>query len=233
MFLRDPPREGIDPGALLGSVPLVRLGEAMSSLFSSGAFILALVYWGVLGIAGWMVVGWVPTYLQENFHLAQGAAGLLATIYLNVASLLGLLIGGVWADRWSMSHPRACIFVSAIGQIAAVPGILLLCFTGSLPLAIIGLAFYGLTNSFSSSEMMPILCLISDPRYRATGYGILNLFACEIGGATIYAGGALRDAHVDVNKLFEFGAVSLLLCGLLLFLIKPRPGIPALAKVTD
>ena len=225
LLLRDPPRESIEISTS-GLVPLVRLGEALASLFGSGAFVIALIYWGVLGIAGWMVVGWVPTYFQEQFHLSQGTAGLDATLYLNVASFGGLLIGGYWADRWSRKSARACIYVSAIGQIAAVPGIVLLCYPGSLPLAIVGLSFFGLTNAFASSEMMPILCLISDPRYRATGYGILNLFSCLFGGAAIYAGGVLRDAQIDVTKLFEWGAALMLLCGLLLFFLKMRDPAP-------
>ena len=76
--------------------------------------------------------------------------------------------------------------------------------------------------------MMPILCLVSDPRYRATGYGVLNLFSCLVGGASIYAGGALRDAHVNLSLLFHFAAASLLVCAGLLFLVKPasRPDSP-------
>lgn len=38
--------------------------------------------------------------------------------------------------------------------------------------------------------MMPILCTVTDARYRATGYGVLNL--CIVGGLTIYAGGMSR-----------------------------------------
>ena len=70
--------------------------------------------------------------------------------------------------------------------------------------------------------MMPILCLISDPRYRATGYGVLNMFACIVGGFGIYAGGALRDKHIDLSILFQAAAAIMLVCVLLLFLIKPR-----------
>jgi len=77
-------------------------------------------------------------------------------------------------------------------------------------------------RSFADVNMMPILCLVCDPRYRATGYGILNLFGCVGGGFTIYAGGLLRDARVDVSRIFEFSAVSLLGCAIILFFVKPR-----------
>jgi MFS family permease len=203
------------------------LGAALKSLFGSGAFILAFVYWGLLGVAGWMVIGWMPTYLQEHFNLTQGRAGLLATVYVNVASLIGLVVGGAWADRWSRTNRRACLHVTAIGLLAAVPAILVVSQTGLLSAAIAGLVLYGLTIAFASTEMMPILCLIIDPRYIATGFGVLNLFSCAVGGATTYAGGALRDAQVDVSRLFQAGAAGLALCAIMLLFLKPRPAIAA------
>ena len=178
-----------------------------------------------------MVVGWMPTYFEEHFHLTQGTAGLLSTIYLNVATLVGFVAGGLWVDRWSISNTRACIFVSVIGLCAAVPGILVVSNTNLLTIAIAGLVLFGFTSSFAQTEIMPILCQVSDPRYRATGFGILNLFACLVGGATIYAGGALRDARVDVSKLFQFGAIGVAVCAGLLLLV--RPSYPSCAEDRD
>ena len=71
--------------------------------------------------------------------------------------------------------------------------------------------------------MMPILCTVSDPKYRATGYGVLNMFSCIIGGVTIYAGGVLRDAAVDVSRVFQFAAAGVFVCAGLLFFIRPQP----------
>jgi MFS family permease len=222
LLLRDLPRKGADAIAPTEAIQEVRLGEAVMSLFSRSAFIFALIYWGLLSISSWMVVGWMPTYIGENFHLAQGAAGLLTTVYSNAATLLGLIVGGAWADRWSLTHEHACIFVSVIGLCAGVPCIFLVWNTSLLPLAIAGLALFGLTTSFANTEIMPILCLITDPRYNATGMGIMNLFGALAGGVTIYAGGVLRDAQVNVIKLFQLGAVGLVLGTILLFFVKPR-----------
>lgn len=219
LLLRETPRES----ALTEVAPGVRLDEAFVSLFGRPAFIVALVFWGLLGLAGWAVIGWMPTYLNEHFHLTQGTAGLSATGYLNMAALIGLLIGGAWADRWSRTHERGRIFVPIIGLCAAAPGILLASSTGSLPFALAGLMLYGLARSFTDSNMMPILCLVADPRYRATGYGVLNFFGTVVGGLTIYAGGALRDAHVDIGRVFQFGAVTTLVCAMLLFFVKAKP----------
>lgn len=225
-FLRDVPRAAT-PASVATTKSNVRLGEAVVSLFSRGAFILALFYWGLLGLAGWAVVGWMPTYLNEHFHLSQGTAGLSATGYLQAAALVGVLLGGIWADRWSRTNSRAPILVPVVGLCMAAPGILLSGTTDQLFLAIAGLMIFGVTKSFSDSNMMPILSLVADSRYRATGYGVLNLCSCTVGGLTVYAGGALRDAHVDVNRVFQFAAVSILVCATLLYFVKPKPVPPA------
>ncbi|MBL9208237.1 MAG: MFS transporter [Opitutaceae bacterium] len=221
-WLRDPPRLEAGLPASVGSPSRVGVAEVARSLLGNGNFLLAFVFWGLLGVAAWMVIGWMPTYLQEHFGLSQSRAGLIATSYVNIASLIGLVVGGAWADRWSRTNRRACLHVTALGLFASVPSILLVAGTGSLPLAIVGLVAYGLTIAFASTEMMPILCLILAPRHLATGFGVLNFFACAVGGATTYAGGALRDAQIDVSRLFQAGALGMAACAGLLFLIRPR-----------
>lgn len=222
LMLKDAPRETADDVSAAAAPQQARLGEALRSLFGSGAFLLLLAFWSLLGAAGWAVVGWMPTYFKENFHLAQGAAGILATAYLDSSGILGKLVGGAWADRWSLTRPRGRILVSALGMFLAAPAVLLVSQTTILPLGIIGLSIYGLTRAFADSNVMPILCQISDSRYRATGYGVLNMFGTIVGGTTIYIGGAMRDAQVNVSMLFTVAAAGLLGCAVLLMCVKPN-----------
>ncbi|MEO6874618.1 MAG: MFS transporter [Opitutaceae bacterium] len=221
-LLRSPSPEEAPPGAEAAAAPRVRFGEAMASLFQRRAFLLVLAFWGLLGVGSWAVTGWMPTYLKEHFHLTQGAAGLSSTGYIFGSALVGMLIGGFWADRWSRTRERARILVPMIGLSIAAPAILLAATTPWLTIALVALVAYGLARSFADANMMPILCLIADPRYRATGYGVLNTFACLVGALTIYVGGMLRDAHVDISRVFQFGALTIAICALLLYFVRPK-----------
>ncbi len=227
LLLRDRPADPAVAGQPTPVREKVNLGEALRSLFAQRGFIFALCYWGLLGLAGWAVIGWMPTYLNEHFKLSQGTAGLSATGYLQAAALVGVLVGGWWADRWSRTTERARVYVPMIGVLVAAPSILLASSIDWLPLAIAGLICFGLAKAFSDSNMMPILCTVTDARYRATGYGVLNLFSCVVGGLTIYAGGVLRDAKVDVSNVFQFAAFSMLICAALLFCIRPSTRLTA------
>lgn len=69
---------------------------------------------------------------------------------------------------------------------------------------------------------MPVLTTVVDPRYRATGYGMLNLVSTILGGIGLYAAGAMRDLHINLDILFRAAALMLLICGFMFYLVKPR-----------
>ena len=70
------------------------------------------------------MVGWLPTYFLERFNLSEGIAGFYATGYFYPAAMVGLLLGGYWADRWVRVNPRARLLVQVIGIAMAAPAIL-------------------------------------------------------------------------------------------------------------
>ena len=81
---------------------------------------------------------------------------------------------------------------------------------------------FGLGRGFFDANHMPILRSIADERFSATGYGILNFVSCITGGILIYVGGWLKDAQVDLSRVFQFSAFGLLAVGLMLFAMRAR-----------
>lgn len=199
--------------------------SALKDLFKLRSYNLMLIAWGLLGIVAWLVVGWLPTYFQEHFTLSQAMAGFYATGYFYPAALVGLLLGGWWADQWSKTNPKARIYVPVIGICIGAPCVFVASGTSYLMLAVVCFVIFALTKAFIDTNMMPILCLVANPRHRATGYGVLNLAACLIGGAGIYAGGLLRDANIHLGKIYRVAALIMIVSAVLLVLVKPRPSV--------
>lgn len=222
-LLRDAPKNQAKQITSTESEEKVNFWDGVVHLFSNRSFIFALTFWGLLGVVSWLVAGWLPTYYKEHFNLSQSVAGLYATGYFYTASLVGVLVGGFWADRWSRTNPRARILLPALGFCVAAPAIFLASNTTVVAIAIAMFVVYAFTRTFIDSNMMPILCMIADPRYRATGYGFLNLFSCVVGGIGLYAGGALRDANINLSLIFQVASGLLLVCAVFLFLIRPKP----------
>ena len=222
-ILRDAPRNPSDePKPLVAVNNNVNFFQGIKDLFRRRAFNILLAYWSLLGVVSWMVMGWLPTYYKEQFNLSQAVAGLYATGYLYPASLVGVLLGGYLADRWTKTNPRARIYVPFIGLCIAAPCIFFASGTPILYLAILFFLLYALTRAFCDTNMMPILCMVVDNRYRATGYGIFNMFSCIIGGLGLFAGGALRDMNVNLGSVYRFAAFTMVICAGLLFIARPK-----------
>jgi len=223
--LRDPPRESATLAMGAEPAPPVEFRTALASLFGRGSYILLLACITLVDGFSWILVGWLPTYMREHFGLGQGAAGFSATGYLTVAAVVGLIVGGLWSDRWGITNRRSRILVSVIGLGVATPGVFLAAHTASLAVAVAGFLIIGFFRSFWSANLMPIFCLVSDPRYRATGYGLINTASAFTGGLGIYVAGLLRDRHVNFSLVFDSLAAGQLAAVCLLLLIRlDRPG---------
>ncbi len=215
LLLRNPPR---NEEAVSQPSPLAAVGE----LFGNVGFVLLVLYFTLPALAGWVVKDWMPDILKEQFQLGQGKAGMSAVLYVQVASLLGVLVGGWWADRWMRRSVRGRIFVSAVGMTLFLPALFGVGNAGSLQAAVFFLMLFGLGWGFFDCNNMPILCQIVRPELRATGYGLMNLVSISCGGFADWGFGALRDRGVPLNLIFGVFAGVALLSVLIVLLIRPR-----------
>ncbi|GLU53671.1 MFS transporter [Dyadobacter frigoris] len=201
----------------------LNFADAVKSLLSHRSYLFLLALWALLYVIGWIVIGWTPTFFKEQFNLTQTLAGFYATGYLYPCAVLGVISGGYLTSRWARTNAHAQILVPVIGLCIAAPAIFIASDSAVLPLTVVLFMLYAFTRAFSDANIMPILVLTTQTRYRATGFGILNLFACILGGAGLYAGGVLRDMHIELGYIFRFASVLMILCIVLLFQIKKHP----------
>jgi MFS transporter, Spinster family, sphingosine-1-phosphate transporter len=208
-------------------------GNAFKGLLSNRNFLLLILYFTLPAIAGWVVRDWMPDILKEKFSLGQGKAGMSAILYVQVASLIGALIGGTLADRWMTKTARGRIFTSAIGMLLFLPALFSVGNASTLNIAILGLIVFGLGWGFFDCNNMPILCQIARPEWRATGYGIMNLVSISCGGFGDVAFGALRDRHMPLNIIFGAFAGIALLSVLIVLFIQPTKEVKSVVLSAD
>ena len=220
-FLRNPPAAAVEPAAGCGGAHSDAPG-VFRGLLTNRNFILLVFYFTLPAIAGWVVRDWMPAILKEKFHLGQGKAGVNAILYVQIASMIGAVVGGALADRWMRTTSRGRIFTSAIGMVMFLPALFSVGNAGTLTMAVAGLVVFGLGWGFFDCNNMPILCQIARPQWRATGYGIMNLVSISCGGFGDIAFGALRDRHVPLNLIFGVFAGVALLSVVIVLMIKPQ-----------
>ena len=204
-------------------------GSAVAELLGNRNFILLVLYFTLPAIAGWVVKDWMPDILKEKFHLGQGKAGVVA-MFVHPASILGVVLGGFLADRWMRRSPRGRIYVSAIGMVLFLPALFAVGNASLQTTAIMGLVVFGLGWGFFDCNNMPILCQITRPELRATGYGIMNLVSISCGGFGDWGFGVLRDRGVPLNVIFGAFAALAAVSILIVLVIRPRSSEP---RATD
>ena len=200
-------------------------GGAIRELLGNRSFNLLVLYFTLPAMAGWIVRDWMPAILKTEFGIGQGKAGVSATLYWMVAAIVAALIGGWLADRWMKRTPKGRIYTSAIGMaliVMAMMGVGWSPQTGLLGVAIAFLILFGFGWGFFDSNNMPILCQITRPHLRATGYGIMNLVSISCGGMADWGFGILRDLHVPLIAIFGIFASVAMISIVLVLLIKPK-----------
>lgn len=212
-------------GASLEEKEKVSIVDSTRALLSNGSFILLVLYFTLPALAAWVVRDWMPSILKQEFGIGQGMAGVSATLYWQIAAIIGALIGGWLADRWMQKTPRGRIYVSAIGMSLIVPSMFGVGYapqTGMLLVAILFLVLFGLGWGFFDCNNMPILCQITKPHLRASGYGIMNLVSISCGGLADWGFGVLQDRSVPLFGIFSVFASIAIVSIVLVLLIRPK-----------
>lgn len=197
-------------------------GRAITELLTNKFFIMLVLYFTLPALAGWVIKDWMPAILKDQFGIGQGKAGVSATLYVNIASLIGAVVGGILADRWMQKTIRGRIYVSAIGMSFLIPALFGVGNASTLTIAIVFLMLFGLGWGFFDCNNMPILCQIVKPENRATGYGIMNLVSISCGGFADWGFGVMRDENIPLNLIFSVFAGICVLSAILVLLIKPK-----------
>lgn len=219
LLLKNPPARS--QASVVKVSPLAAMGE----LFGSRNFVLLAVCFTLPAIPGWVIRDWMPAILKSGFKdITQGMAGVLATVFVNVAAIAGAATGGLLADRFTRRSPRGRVLVSAAGLIiiaATLPG---MGATTSLFAAVVFLSVYGIGWGFFDCNNMPILSQITRPELRATGYGCMNFISISLGGLADYGFGLMRKNGVSTGVIFAGFAAAVAVAVVCMLCIKPTAG---------
>lgn len=162
--------EKLQPASRLKSV-----GNSLSILLGTFSFWVILFYFATPSFPGWGIKNWLPTLFSESLNIEMSVAGPMSTILIAFASFLGVITGGILADRWVGKNVRGRIYTGAIGLTLTIPALFLLGFGNGIVSIAGGGVLFGLGFGMFDANNMPILCQFVSPRHRAAGYGLLNM----------------------------------------------------------
>ena len=201
LLLPEPKRGRFEQEEVLGQAlttapddPRITLSAAFARLRKVRTFYLIMVSLGAFGFAITTVPIYLNFILEDEFGLAVGQRGAIASA-TSAGALVGAVIGGKYADRLFARSPERCMHAVA-GAIAALGvGLAVQAYAPNLIVFVVvgfvtsGLLFAGLV------PVSLIVAAITPFQFRAVGFALVGLYLSLVGGL----GGAFLGAAFETR----------------------------------
>lgn len=214
------------------------MGKSLWSLFSIGAFFVILFYFAAPSAPGWVVKNWLPTLFAQmnpdtvrlmfpmvggfsDGEIASKVAKPLSTILIAISGFIGVISGGVLADRWAAHNVKGRIYTGVIGLSLTIPALLALGYGHSPALSLAAAVLYGVGFGLFDANNMPILCQFVPSRLRAAAYGFMNLVGVSVGAFATEVLGKLQKSG-QLAQGIGWLAVPVVLAVLLVLTLRPH-----------
>ena len=196
LMLREPVRAAAASEHVPGDAGIVRaiadvlrnrLALALISIFI-GANFVAVIF-----------LTWMPTFLYRKFGMTLTMAGFNATAYLQMASVAGVILGGVLADRASKRRRSGRIEVQAMGLLLGVPFLFVSGWTTSTKVLLISFVGFGLFKGLYDANIWASLYDVVPASRRGVAAGVMNSLGWLGGGmAPVLGAAAMRGTSLSV-----------------------------------
>src|SRR4029077_4352425 len=123
-----------------------------------------------------------PSFLNRKFSMSLSMAGLNGTVWLQLASVAGVITGGVLADFLARRTPAGRMLTQILGLALGVPFIFLTGYTLSAPLLVLAMTGFGYFKGVYDSNIWAALYDVVPPARRATAVGLMNSIGWIGGG---------------------------------------------------
>jgi MFS family permease len=192
-MLREPVRTaalenaGADVVSAVADVLRNRMVLALIAIFI-GANFVAVIF-----------LTWMPTFLYRKFGMTLAMAGFNATAYLQAASVVGVIVGGVLADRASTRCRAGRIGVQAMGLLLGVPFLFAAGWTTSTKVLLISFVGFGLFKGLYDANIWASLYDVVPARRRGVAAGVMNSLGWLGGGmAPVVVAAAMQRTTLSV-----------------------------------
>jgi predicted MFS family arabinose efflux permease len=207
-------------------------GFSFTGIGRSRTFLLLCGVFPVFVFGLWLLYGWLPAFLHDKFHLSQADAAFNATVYLQSATLVGVLGGGMLADRLSrcVRAARFWLLVAGLGLSSPCMHALGSCDTlAGTRLAATG---FGLFSGLFIANIFPAAFDVVGPSTRATAVGLLNFCGAVMSGFATLFGGLWKqslgiDRLLSLTALAGLAAAAALVLGIRRFFPSDHPQTPS------
>jgi MFS family permease len=164
-----------------------------------------------------VLLTWMPKFLFDRFHMTLAMSGLLATIYVQLASMLGAVCGGGLADRWRAQRRGGRMLVQMLGVFGGAPCVVLCGMTKSLGCLIVALTVWGFFKGLYDANIFASIFDVIPPEARGSAAGLMNTVGWLGGGGSAPIVIAWLASAYGLGGAIAMASGVYVLAGMLLF----------------
>ena len=221
-FLLEPQRGAADRADMGAAVPAgapprrTRLVEFLKVIWGTPTALLLMAAFMCENFTAMVLFTWMPTFLYEKFHMSLAMAGLTATLYVQLTSMLGSPLGGWLADTLRKRTPGGRIVVQAIGILCEAPFAAWCALTGSVQWLIVSLILWGICKGFYEANIFASVFDVIRPEARGTATGFMNMTGWLAGGTTAPLVVGYLSEKIGLSHAMALTSLSYIASGALL-----------------
>jgi MFS family permease len=230
-FLREPKRgsadladAGVESTAELKHRLPVR--DFLKVIWGTPSVLLLMAAFMCDNFVGMVLLSWMPKFLYDKFSLSLAMAGLTATIFVQLASMVGSPVGGWMADVMRRTKPGGRMMVQAIGVTCGAPFVVLCGQTTSLPVLMVALTAWGFFKGLYDANIFASVFDVVRPEARGTAVGFMNMIGWLVGAGTAPLVIGILAKRESLSFAISIAAIAYIGAALLLasaaFLTAPR-----------
>src|SRR5580765_5368755 len=188
-FLVEPPRGAADAAegrrtGLRDERPALSFGAFLRLVGRTPTLLCLLGAFMCANFVAVVLLSWMPKFLFDKFEMSLAMSGLTATLFVQLASMVGAPFGGWLADAWRRRSPRGRLAVQMIGVLGGAPFVALCGLTPSVGTVIAALTFWGLFKGLYDANIFASVFEVVRPEARGTAAGFMNAFGWLAGGGS-------------------------------------------------
>ena len=209
--------EGADhctPSDSRGSEPAEKpsIAEAVKAVFSKPTAICV-----ILGLAMMIYVdigfkNWMPSFLQENYLKDVPSLsrwyGLHAVLWHYLGAIAGVMLGSRFGDRVVKTRPGIRLELGVIGLGLSIPFIIWMANAPTFTACCLAMLGFGFFRGVYDSNFIASFFDVINPRYHASGVGIMMCIAFLFGSLSSTVLPWLKDAAFQGNMAMSMSTLS-------------------------
>ena len=186
--------------------------KSFTSLFKIPSLRIVTVYVSVATFGLYLVYTWLPTFLFDKFSIGLARAGFESSVYPQIGTMAGLLLGGFGADRLYRYRRSARFWIVLVAFVGGGPCIFLVGSGITLDATRIAAMCFGCFAGFIVANQAPSAFDVVPASQRASAVGVLNLVGVSISGFAPFLGGMARRT-IGIGQLMAYTSVVYMATG--------------------